>query len=431
MAISPLATESYPAYTGNYTKGRSGRKIEAVTIHHMACKATAASCGATFQRVGREGSSHYGIGYAGEIANYVDENDTAWTNSNWDSNCKSVTIETSNIAGAPGWEVSDESYHSLINLVADIAKRNNLYPLVKGQNLTWHCMFAATSCPGTYLLSKLDEIVDQANAIISGKTPTPTPAPSKADVDVYYSAYTGQWLDTVTNCNDANYNGYAGWDGKPFTGLKATLSRGHIKYRVHLTKGFWCDWIVDCDAAQDGYAGILGQTIDGVQMELVGLPSNYHVQYRTRLLNGQYLGWITDCGDGDDGYSGLWGKALDRIQIKIVQTPEPKEVEETPKEDPVETTEPVSENPPVEEVPPTVEEPPEETPPVVEPVEQPAEQTPSVEEPTADPVPSEPSEEPNSDENVDDVASQGTVTLIFKIITLFIKLFQKLFGKDK
>ena len=83
MSKSLLATEFYPAYEGNYTKGRSGRKIEAITIHHMAGKLTARQCGAIFQRVGRNGSSHYGIGYNGEIANYVDENDTAWTNSNF------------------------------------------------------------------------------------------------------------------------------------------------------------------------------------------------------------------------------------------------------------------------------------------------------------------------------------------------------------
>lgn len=165
MSKSSLATLNVPAYEGNYTVGRSGKKIEAITIHHMAGKLTAEQCGNIFQQVGRYGSSHYGIGNDGKIASYVDENNTAWTNSNWDSNCKSVTIETSNSEIGGNWAVSDEALNSLIKLVADIAKRNNLGTLVKGKNVTWHSMFTDTTCPGNYLLSKMDYIVSEANKI--------------------------------------------------------------------------------------------------------------------------------------------------------------------------------------------------------------------------------------------------------------------------
>lgn len=174
MNKSSLATEIYPAYAGNYTQGRSGRKIEAITIHHMAGKLTARQCGSIFQTVGRNGSSHYGVGYEGEIACYVEEENTAWTNSNWDSNCKSVTIETANNINGGNWSVSDKSLNSLIKLVADIGKRNNLGTLIKGKNVTWHSMFANTTCPGEYLLNKMDYIIAEANKINS------TPAPTKS-----------------------------------------------------------------------------------------------------------------------------------------------------------------------------------------------------------------------------------------------------------
>ena len=170
MSYSSLATARVPAYKGNYTEGR-GSKISEITIHHMSGKLTARRCGELFQAVGREGSSHYGIGYDGEIANYVDEADTAWTNSNWESNCRAVTIEVSNSKNAYPWPVSDASLNSLIRLVADIAKRNGLGTLVKGKNLTWHRMYAATDCPGDYLLSKMDYIVAEANKIINAKVP--------------------------------------------------------------------------------------------------------------------------------------------------------------------------------------------------------------------------------------------------------------------
>lgn len=163
MNKSSLVSVNVPAYEGNYTKGRSGRSIEAITIHHMAGRLTAEQCGRIFQAKGRYGSSHYGVGYDGSIANYVDEENTAWTNSNWDSNCKSITIEISDNDNS--WYVNDTTLNAVIKLVADIAKRRGLGTLVPGKNLTWHSMFTNTTCPGDYLRSKMQYIADEANKI--------------------------------------------------------------------------------------------------------------------------------------------------------------------------------------------------------------------------------------------------------------------------
>lgn len=163
MSKSSLVQVVVPADEGNYTKGRSGRSIEAITIHHMAGRLTAKQCGRIFQAKGRYGSSHYGVGYDGSIANYVDEEDTAWTNSNWDSNCKSITIEISDNDNS--WYVNDTTLNAVIKLVADIAKRRGLGTLVPGKNLTWHSMFTNTTCPGDYLRSKMQYIADEANKI--------------------------------------------------------------------------------------------------------------------------------------------------------------------------------------------------------------------------------------------------------------------------
>lgn len=165
MSNSNLVNVRVPAHLSNYSQGRSGRKIEIITIHHMAGILSAKNCGSIFQRVGKGASAHYGVGKNGEIGQYVDEANTAWANTNWDSNCKAVTIETSNCKIGENWAVSDTVLNSLIRLVADIAKRNGLGILVKGQNLTWHSMYANTNCPGPYLLSKLDYIVAEANKI--------------------------------------------------------------------------------------------------------------------------------------------------------------------------------------------------------------------------------------------------------------------------
>lgn len=196
MAISSLATEMYPAHIGNYTVGRQGNKINHITIHHMGGVLTAKQCGAIFARAGRKGSSHYGIGKDGEIASYVDEDNIAWTDSNWKSNCTSVTIENSNSKTGGDWSVSDATLSSLIKLVADVAKRNGLGKLVKGKNLTWHSMYVATDCPGPYLLSKIDYIVEQANKINEEKDePIPTPGKPalKTNEQIADEVIAGKW----------------------------------------------------------------------------------------------------------------------------------------------------------------------------------------------------------------------------------------------
>lgn len=183
MAHSSLATINMPADGSNYTKGRSA-KIRCVTVHHMAGVNSAEGCGRIFQAAGRNGSTHYGIGVNGEIGVYVEEENTAWGNSNWPSNCESVSIEFSNSSTGGDWPVSDATIASGIKLVADIAKRNGLGTLVPGQNLTWHSMFTATTCPGDYLRARIQYIADEANKINNGgdkPAPAPTPAPAPAE----------------------------------------------------------------------------------------------------------------------------------------------------------------------------------------------------------------------------------------------------------
>lgn len=191
MAHSPLATQYYPANGTNYTKGRGGNAISRITIHHMAGVNSVASCGAIFQRPGRGGSAHYGIGNDGAIGWYVDESDRAWSDSNWPSNCHTVSIETSNSANGGDWPVGDAAYNSLIKLVADIAKRNGLGTLVRGKNIFAHREVGATDCPGPFLYARMDDIVAKANAI-NGGSPAPTPAPAPAPTTGFLPAK-GWW----------------------------------------------------------------------------------------------------------------------------------------------------------------------------------------------------------------------------------------------
>ena len=131
----------------------------------MAGKLTAKECGRVFQARGRGASAHYGVGSDGKIGLYVDEKNAAWSDANRTSNHKSVSIEVANSKTGGQWLVSDKSLSLTIKLVADIARRNNLGKLVAGENLTWHSMYANTTCPGPYLRSKMKYIAEEANKI--------------------------------------------------------------------------------------------------------------------------------------------------------------------------------------------------------------------------------------------------------------------------
>ena len=170
MANSTFATkhgfQSFP----HYTVGRSGAKINKIVIHHAATTNfdVMPGCWQT-----RQASAHYGIGKAGEIRAYVDEDNTAWHAGNWDANITSIGIEHTNATGDPAWNIAQATIDASSKLCADIAKRHGLGQLVPYKNLYPHSQFTATSCPGV-LKNKLQEIADKANALNAPPAPTQT-----------------------------------------------------------------------------------------------------------------------------------------------------------------------------------------------------------------------------------------------------------------
>lgn len=152
-------------------------KIDTITIHCMAGNLSVESCGASFAKSSRKASSNYGIGSDGRIACYVGEEDRSWCSSNRANDNRAITIEVANDGGADtGWHVSDKAYKSLISLLVDICKRNNIDKLVwsnnkndrvnhkNGCNMTVHRDFANKSCPGDYLYSLHSKIAKEVNS---------------------------------------------------------------------------------------------------------------------------------------------------------------------------------------------------------------------------------------------------------------------------
>lgn len=214
MGISNLAKKYGFESITNYTKGRSGAKVNKIVIHHAA--------GTNFDSMPgcwktRQASAHYGIGVKGEIRAYIDENNTAWHAGNWNANISSIGIEHINSGGGPSWPVAQASIDASAKLCADIAKRHGLGQLVPMKNLFPHSYFSATSCPGV-LKGKLQEIANKANAINkSGTTSSNTNSglfrvrKSWSDIKSQKGAFIN--LDNAKKCANAN-KGYSVFDIK-------------------------------------------------------------------------------------------------------------------------------------------------------------------------------------------------------------------------
>ena len=180
MSNSPLV--NHTRISPNSTNPRRG-KIKKITIHHVAGNLTVETIGNVFAPASRKASSNYGVDNRGRVGMYVEEKNRAWTSSNADNDNQAVTIEVSNISGAPDWKIGDVALEKTIELCVDICKRNGIGRLNftgdKSGNLTMHKWFANTNCPGPDLESKFPYIAAEVNKRLNAKPEAPTPTPSQ------------------------------------------------------------------------------------------------------------------------------------------------------------------------------------------------------------------------------------------------------------
>ena len=173
---SALAT--YVKISPNKSSPRN-HAIDTITIHHMAGNLSVETCGNIFANPSRKASSNYGIGTDGRIALYVEEKDRAWTSGSSANDNRAITIEVANELCAPYWTISAAAMNSLIELCADICKRNGIKQLiwsdnkndrinhVNGCNMTVHRDFQKTACPGDFLYGCMFNIAVAVNAMLN------------------------------------------------------------------------------------------------------------------------------------------------------------------------------------------------------------------------------------------------------------------------
>jgi len=177
----------------------------------MAGNLSVESCGNLFANPARKASSNYGIGSDGRIALYVDEANRSWCTSSSSNDNRAITIEVANTVTADPWPVSDKAYASLINLLVDICKRNNIKALlwkadknligqIHKQNMTVHRWFAAKSCPGDWLYNRHGQIADEVNKRLNTEM---------EDDDMNIEKFKELWLEMRQELKDNDSNAYS------------------------------------------------------------------------------------------------------------------------------------------------------------------------------------------------------------------------------
>lgn len=145
---SPLVT--YTRISPNKNSPRTEDKITKIIVHHMAGVGSVESFGEIVSKSSRQMSANYAIGNDGRIGMYCEEKDRCWcSSSRWADN-HGIAIEVSNSKVAEPWPVSTKAWNSLVELCADICKRNGIPKMTYTGDtngvLMFHRWFAATGC---------------------------------------------------------------------------------------------------------------------------------------------------------------------------------------------------------------------------------------------------------------------------------------------
>ena len=179
----------YPKVAGIQDNGfggsRNGQPINGVVIHHVA-----GTNGLSYVANANTRNSHptYHIARSGAVTGIVNpERRPHSTGGTPDPNAVSFEIDNSSTGG--DWPISSESLEALIDVIVFHASQSpragkgfaKNQPSVAQSEffIAWHSQYKSTACPGPFIMSQLDYIVDECNKRASGVAPTaPVPANS-------------------------------------------------------------------------------------------------------------------------------------------------------------------------------------------------------------------------------------------------------------
>ena len=193
MAYTNSSMVVYTKLSPNHS-GQRTMPIDRITPHCIVGYATAEGLGDWFMNTGIQASSNYGIDKDGRVGMYVEEKNRSWCSSSNANDQRAVTIECASDTKEP-YSFPDITYQTLIRLCIDICKRNGkkkllwlgdkdktlaYSPKTDEMVLTVHRWFANKSCPGNWLMARMDDLAAKVTAGLSGSDSKPSSAGTQA-----------------------------------------------------------------------------------------------------------------------------------------------------------------------------------------------------------------------------------------------------------
>jgi hypothetical protein len=149
----------------SYTQGRWGHVPKYITFHHIV--GTMESAASIFANPAAQRSTHFAVGARGAWQ-FVDTDDTAWGNTNWDSNLESISIEHEG-----DWRFGYTNPGCLEQSAQLVALLRKTHPTIIGFNRHRQVAQTATVCPGDL---PCEDIWNRATQILEAESrPTPPP----------------------------------------------------------------------------------------------------------------------------------------------------------------------------------------------------------------------------------------------------------------
>lgn len=179
--VSNSSLVNYTKLSPNHSGARTHR-IDRISPHCVVGQCSVETLGNIFAPTSRQASCNYGIGPDGRVGMYVEEKNRSWCTSSSANDQRAVTIECASDTKAP-YAFKDAVYNRLIDLCVDICQRNGKKKLLwisdkakalayepKSDEmlLTVHRWFANKSCPGDWLMERMNDLATKVTARLGG-----------------------------------------------------------------------------------------------------------------------------------------------------------------------------------------------------------------------------------------------------------------------
>jgi len=170
-----------------------------------------------------------------------------------------------------------------------------------------HQDFSNKYCPHRTLDMGWERFLNMIKSYMEESQPQPVES-KKENIEYRVHTKGGSWLPWVSKVDDTN-DGYAGIYGQSIDGIQVR----NRTYQAHTLNEKWWSEVSKVDNSDNGYAGVFGRSIDGIRVK--------NVAYRVHViqkgnLKAEWLPWVNKADNSNEGYAGYIGREIDGIQIK-------------------------------------------------------------------------------------------------------------------